>query len=200
MTVEYNDYELVYLVREQNEEALHIIIEKYSPLIGKIASSYYGIGYDYQDFFQEGRMAFIKAIYSFDENSNYSFYSYAMTCVRNAITTSYRRLKRTSGLDQLTDYDEHPLVSTLETAGYYHYDSEYTYLNEKLIIEMAMNSDKILSPFEKQCLKYFLLGHNYNEIAIILNLSPKKIDNALSRCKSKLKNLNKMNSSIGESF
>lgn len=65
---------------------------------------------------------------------------------------------------------------------------------------MAMNSDKILSPFEKQCLKYFLLGHNYNEIAIILNLSPKKIDNALSRCKSKLKNLNKMNSSIGESF
>ena len=81
MTVEYNDYELVYLVREQNEEALHIIIEKYSPLIGKIASSYYGIGYDYQDFFQEGRMAFIKAIYSFDENSNYSFYSYAMTCV-----------------------------------------------------------------------------------------------------------------------
>ncbi|MTL36331.1 RNA polymerase subunit sigma, partial [Turicibacter sanguinis] len=42
--------------------------------------------------------------------------------------------------------------------------------------------------------------HNYNEIAIILNLSPKKIDNALSRCKSKLKNLNKMNSSIGESF
>lgn len=53
MTVEYNDYELVYLVREQNEEALHIIIEKYSPLIGKIASSYYGIGYDYQDFFKK---------------------------------------------------------------------------------------------------------------------------------------------------
>ena len=41
MKVEYNDYELVYLVREQNEAALDILIQKYSPLIGKIASSYW---------------------------------------------------------------------------------------------------------------------------------------------------------------
>ena len=45
MKVEYNDYELVYLVREQNEAALDILIQKYSPLIGKIASSYYGVGF-----------------------------------------------------------------------------------------------------------------------------------------------------------
>ena len=51
MKVEYNDYELVYLVREQNEAALDILIQKYSPLIGKIASSYYGVGFDYEDVF-----------------------------------------------------------------------------------------------------------------------------------------------------
>ena len=47
MKVEYNDYELVYLVREQNEAALDILIQKYSPLIGKIASYYYGVVFDY---------------------------------------------------------------------------------------------------------------------------------------------------------
>lgn len=99
MKVEYNDYELVYLVREQNEAALDILIQKYSPLIGKIASSYYGVGFDYEDFFQEGRMAFIKSIYTFDETSIASFYSYSMTCVRNAITTAYRKAKRSAGLD-----------------------------------------------------------------------------------------------------
>ena len=93
MKVEYNDYELVYLVREKNEEALNIIIEKYSPLIGSIASKYYGVGYDYQDYFQEGLVAFIKSIQTFDENAPYSFYSYSMTCVRNAITTTYRNMK-----------------------------------------------------------------------------------------------------------
>ena len=29
-----------------------------------------------------------------------------MTCVRNAITTAYRKAKRSAGLDQLTDYSD----------------------------------------------------------------------------------------------
>ena len=191
MKVEYNDYELVYLVREKNEEALNIIIEKYSPLIGKIASSYYGVGYDYQDFFQEGLIAFLKSIETFDESAPFTFYSYSMTCVRNAITTTYRKMKRSAGLDQLTDYDEYPPL-VAESPSYYS-NSVHTVLNGKLILEKVLKDDKILSQFEKQCLRCQIEGHNYNEIAMILNMPPKKVDNALSRCKSKLKNLNKVN-------
>lgn len=199
MKVEYNDYELVYLVREQNEEALDILIQKYSPLIWKIASSYYGVGFDYEDFFQEGRMAFIKSIYTFDETSVASFYSYSMTCVRNAVTTAYRKAKRSAGLDQLTDYTEPVLPIASESQSYYYLDRVHSNLNERLIIELALKEKGILSEFEKTCLKYYLLDNNYIEIALILNVPPKKVDNALSRCKTKLKNLNKINVSYGQS-
>ena len=195
MKVEYNDYELVYLVREQNEAALDILIQKYSPLIGKIASSYYGVGVDYEDFFQEVRMAFIKSIDTFDETSAASFYSYSMTCVRNAITTAYRKAKRSAGLDQLTDYSEPGLSFACETPVYYYLDRVHNTLNERLILESALKEEGILSEFEKICLKYYLLDNNYIEIAAILGIPPKKVDNALSRCKNKLKNLNKINSS-----
>ena len=190
--VEYNDYELVYLVREKNEEALNIIIEKYSPLIGSIASKYYGVGYDYQDYFQEGLVAFIKSIHTFDENAPYSFYSYSMTCVRNAITSTYRSMKRSSGLDYLTDYDQHPPLIAESPTRYS--NDVHTFLNGKLILEKVLRKDdQLLSQIEKQCLRYWLEGHNYNEIAMILEMPPKKVDNALSRCKNKLRSLNKVN-------
>ena len=161
MKVEYNDYELVYLVREQNEAALDILIQKYSPLIGKIASSYYGVGFDYEDFFQEGRMAFIKSIYTFDETSIASFYSYSMTCVRNAITTAYRKAKRSAGLDLLTDYSDPVLPIASEAQVYYYLDRDHNTLNERLLLEFALREKGILSEFEKTCLKYYLLDNNY---------------------------------------
>ena len=145
MKVEYNDYELVYLVREQNEAALDILIQKYSPLIGKIASSYYGVGFDYEDFFQEGRMAFIKSIYTFDETSIASFYSYSMTCVRNAITTAYRKAKRSAGLDLLTDYSDPVLPIASEAQVYYYLDRDHNTLNERLLLEFALREKGYLN-------------------------------------------------------
>ena len=65
--------------------------------------------------------------------------------------------------------------------------------------KITLKEKGILSEFEKTCLKYYLLDNNYIEIALILNVPPKKVDNALSRCKTKLKNLNKINVSYGQS-
>ncbi|MDE5977425.1 MAG: sigma-70 family RNA polymerase sigma factor [Turicibacter sp.] len=198
MKVEYNDYELVYLVREQNEAALDILIQKYSPIIRKIASSYYGVGFDHDDFFQEGRMAFIKSIDTFDETATASFYSYSMTCVRNRLMTVYRKAKRSAGLDLLTDYTDPTLSMVAETNTYRYLDKDYDTLNERLLLEYALKEKGILSDFEKTCLKYYLLDNNYIEIAAILSVPPKKVDNALCRCKSKLKDLNKISPSSGQ--
>jgi len=190
MKAEYTEYELIVLVREQkDEDALKILLKKYSPIIGKIASTYYGVGYDYQDFFQEGRIAFVRAIETFDENANSTFYAYSMTCVRNALISIYRKLKRNTGLDQLIDDMEE--INKIGVAVNSNYVKQMDkFLNEKMIIEEALVSKELLSNLEKQCLKYFLLDNDYKEVATILGVSPKKVDNALSRCKSKLRKLN----------
>ena len=188
MKAEYTDYQLIILVREQNdEEALTILLNKYSPIIGKIASTYYGVGYDYQDFFQEGRIAFVRAIETFDNNVNASFYAYSMTCVRNSMVSVYRKLKRHTGLDQLVD-DVEEISRSLVNVNYVNQIDNR--LNEKMIIEEALVGENLLSNLEKECLKYYLLDHDYKEIAAILGISPKKVDNALSRCKTKLRRLN----------
>jgi hypothetical protein len=49
--------------------------------------------------------------------------------------------------------------------------------------------DKIknaLSSYENEVLGYYLQGYNYNDIAIKLDVTPKSIDNALTRIKNKL--------------
>lgn len=195
--VEYSDYELVRLVREQDKVALDILIKKYSLLIRKIAYSYRGVGMDCEDFFQEGQLAFIQSIYTFDEGTDFSFYSYSMTCVRNAIITEYRRAKKNAGLDLLTDYNTSEICVVAESQSYY-FDKGYFNLDERLFMEYAFQKEGFLSEFEKTCLKYYLLDNTYIEIAVILSVPPKKVDNALQRCKMKLKDLNKNSSSTGQ--
>ena len=67
----YNDYELIYMVHENDEESNSILLRKYSPIIGKICSKYYKrfnqYGYDYEDFYQEGLAAFYRAIKYYDD-------------------------------------------------------------------------------------------------------------------------------------
>ena len=195
--VKCSDYELVRLVREQDKVALDTLIKKYSLLKKKIAYSYRGIGIDPEDFFQEGQLAFIQSIYTYDQEAEFSFYSYSMTCVRNAIITEYRRVKRSAGLDLLTDYSTTEVCVVAESQASY-LDRGYFNLDEKLFMEYAFKKEGFLSDFEKMCLKYYLLDNTYIEIAQMLSVPPKKVDNALQRCKMKLKALNKNSSSTGQ--
>ena len=38
---QYNDYELVYMVQEENENAYQILYDKYQPLLRQIVSHFY---------------------------------------------------------------------------------------------------------------------------------------------------------------
>ena len=57
---DYNDYEVLYMIREDSD-IIDLIIQKYEPLIKKIAfsffSSYKYMNIDYDDLVQEGRIA-----------------------------------------------------------------------------------------------------------------------------------------------
>ena len=67
----YNDYELIYMVRE-NDVPFDLLFEKYMPILRKLSSVYYmrysSYGYDYEDFLQEACIAFQRAINKYDDN------------------------------------------------------------------------------------------------------------------------------------
>ena len=58
-----NDYEVVYLVKENDEEARKIMFNKYIPIVRKLASKYSMSAkwarVDFDDLVQEGLIAFI---------------------------------------------------------------------------------------------------------------------------------------------
>ena len=61
MIYNYNDYELLYLIREKSDEALEIMYRKYTPLIRKRILDF-RIQVNHEDFFQEGLLALDIAI------------------------------------------------------------------------------------------------------------------------------------------
>ena len=68
-----NDYEVVYMVRENDDEAREIIFNKYIPLVRRIASNYLTLAkmarIEYEDLVQEGLIALNEAINKYNEYS-----------------------------------------------------------------------------------------------------------------------------------
>lgn len=89
-----NDYELIYMVKEDDTFYRDLIIKKYLPIVKNIANRYYSycklFGADYDDFVQEGLIALNKAIDSYDSNGSVKFYTYVTVCIKRAIITYTR--------------------------------------------------------------------------------------------------------------
>ncbi len=187
----FNEYELIYLIRGQSEEAQSLLMKRYSPFIGKLASKYRVKGTEYEDFFQEGLVAFTKAIYSYNEFSTVSFYTYCMTCVKNAMISYYKKSYRTTMLEYDFDTNFFDGYEINEQVVCHYRNSFDNRLHEKIVLQTHLQQgSNLLSDLEKQCLKYLLNGHNYKEIATLLSISSKKVENAVTRSKIKLKKEN----------
>lgn len=94
-----NDYELLYYVKENDDNALNTLFNKYEPVINKLASKYYNkykyIGITYDDLVQEARIGLMNSIKSFDDEQSL-FYSFTVLCIERQLinyTKAHNRLK-----------------------------------------------------------------------------------------------------------
>jgi len=71
-----NDYELLYLVQENCEEALEYLFRKYDNLIKMRIKAFKIKKKNYDDFYQEGLLALDKAIKTYDDRFGKSFNKY----------------------------------------------------------------------------------------------------------------------------
>lgn len=189
---DYNDNELLSYIKEENEEANEIIYEKYKPFIintsKKILLKYNNLGIELNDLIQEGMLGLSYAINTYEEIHNVIFYTYAKRCIENAILTLVKKsscnknkyLNNAVSLENSNDdYNLEDILSDDKTPLNIIINKEnnkeiYNYLNH------------LLTPLEYKVLILKMKGHNYKEIATLLNKSSKNIDNALTRIKNKL--------------
>ena len=170
----YNDYEIISLIREGNNDAIELMFDKYSKLISKKIYKF-NLYYDYDDMFQEGQMILHKSISKFSDKFNKTFTRYfEQNLERKYITIINKRKRRTEIFSGNKQYIYESNHNVFENSVYY----------DILIKEIG----KILTNTEK--IVYTLRELNNYSVSYIkdnYNLSEKVIYNSLHRAKIKIK-------------
>lgn len=85
----YNDYELISMVRENDEFSYYSLFKKYKPIVKNISKEFYDrysdYGYDYDDFIQEGYVGFQNALNKYDSSKGALFYTFVELCIRRRL-------------------------------------------------------------------------------------------------------------------
>ncbi|MCM1371306.1 MAG: sigma-70 family RNA polymerase sigma factor [Clostridium sp.] len=190
---DYNDYELLNYVSENNEEANEILFEKYRPLIVKTSTDLYkhckNRGLELNDLIQEGMLAFNLALKSYDQDKEASFPTYAKKCVQRRIISlvvSTYRLKHKTLNESISFQigEEDNFEHSVEDNSY---NPEELMINTETEREIIKQAHEVLTEFESQVFDLRVSGFNYKEIAAILDKDKKSIDNAIQRIKNKVK-------------
>jgi RNA polymerase sporulation-specific sigma factor len=192
---EINDSEILSYVRESSDEAKEIIYLKYKPLITNIAKRMFyttpNLGLDLNDFIQEGMIGLNKALESFKESKDTTFYTYAKTIIERRLISvlltakrkKHQMLNEAVSLD-FSLSDDFTLQDTIKSPNE---SPESKVISEEAEKELIKKIEKKLTPFESQVFNLKFNGFNYKEIASMLDKTPKAIDNALQRIKTKIK-------------
>lgn len=138
-----------------------------------------------------------KAIQSYQDDNEASFYTFAKLCIDRQIYSAIKasnRKKHTPLNSYISFYskmngDEIELIDNLEAGN--ESNPEHIILDR----ENTMNIEDILkehlSPMEKQVLSLYMQGNSYADIGLELGKSSKSIDNSIQRIRDKVKKLYK---------
>ena len=119
-----NDYELLYLISEDNEEANDIIFKKYEPVIEYYVKKYFplvsGKGIDHNDLYQEGLIGLSSAINNYKDQKDIKFSTFAFVCIKrkifSAIKTANRKKHSILNDSYSIDYQADELNNSFESA------------------------------------------------------------------------------------
>lgn len=195
-----NDYEILFLVNEKNENAEEILINKYKNLINKYIEEYKNIavqnGLEECDLYQEGLLGLTNAIKTFDQSKEASFFTYANICIKTKIQTAIRNSssKKNIALNQSVSLDN--LINSDSTNYYDIICDSKNDISDKLLKQeeqqqLFQNIEKCLTPFEKQVLNLKTDSYSNDEIANMLQKDKRSIENAINRIRNKYRNIKK---------
>lgn len=180
----YNDYELIYLAKENHDIAYEILQKKYEPIIVNIARrmkrAYPNFGLDIEDYILEGKLALTNAIYNFNEKYDNLFFTYVIKCINLALLTTINRNKKDSCLNNALEWTDELQISKENS------------INRKIQLrEVIHKTLKHLKPIERKILYLRLKGYTYIDIAKKLNIEKKKVDNILLKIRKIMKEYRK---------
>ena len=192
-----NEYELLYMYRQDKERGSHLIVEQYRRLIWSIVFKFQGamhqMGISKDDLFQEGMLGLLEALECYREDLNVPFTNFACLCAERQMRSLIRKysgqnfgiIHNSISLDQsLVSDDSMVVMDTIANSDVY--GDPVWMFNYNFRLEQAQAQIREFSDFERSVLNYRMRGMSYNDIAEACCVSYKKVDNTLQKLKRKL--------------
>lgn len=183
------------MISENNEDAFSLMIEKYRPLIEKYANYYLRRfkvqGLEKEELIQEGTIGLINAVNSYQDQDKCIFYTFASLIIRREMERYIKKTMR----------NKHLLLSNAtsisEKIGNEDLIIEDTLYSEKDLVEISIedhyyetilyNFKLELSDTQVQIYELRLNHFSNKEIAQLLDLNYKTVDNSIRLMKNKFK-------------
>ena len=182
------DEELIVRLRAGENVISDYLMEKYKDLVRRRANAMYLIGGEKDDLIQEGMIGLFKAVRDYQPDRKTSFQTFAGLCIERQIYSAIQGSNRQKHLP-LNTYVSLSAEEEENTMG-----EQWAEHPEAIVIArenvriLEEEIKKLLSPLENTVLSYYLDGYNYVQIGEILGKSPKSMDNALQRIRTKIRN------------
>lgn len=178
---EISDEEIVLKAKGGNKLAQEKIINKYEQFVRNKAKSYFLIGADKEDIYQEGMIGLYKAIRDFNPEKLTSFKGFAELCITRQIITAIKTATRQKHIPLNTyvslnkpmyeEESDRTLLDVIE--GLTVSDPEELIIGREEVNHIEKEISKVLSELELEVLMSYLDGKTYQEIACDLDRQAK---------------------------
>ena len=173
---DYNDFEILDLIKSGNEEAFQLMVDKYKYLIAKKIHQFQ-LRDDYDDCFQESLLVLYRSILRFEDRFNKTFTKFFELNLEHHLITVIRKNTRKNKFIQ-----EKAIFLVQEST---HSADSYNGLDQA--IEELLGQ---LSPCEKSVYQCWMINQlSIQDTANSLDLTTKQVHNAIDRIRKKLNRL-----------
>jgi len=177
---------LVELAQSGLTEAMDLIIEKFYPMVVRIASQFYAPWAEFDDIVQNGLIGLIKAIFYYEPGKS-SFSTFAWRSIESEVKTfiTYQNRKKNKMLSDSTSMDSIYDEVDDEQIDYFVADTSAT-TNVVRNTILSIVHEEILESLKEDEIKIFELwldGYSYKEIEEQVGVNFKKVDNTIQKVK-----------------
>lgn len=184
-----HENEILGLVKQAqagDEAAMEELILEFSRFVFQAEKKYFIPGASKEDLYQEGMIGLFTAIKTYDERRNLAFEDYVGLSIRNSII---RAVRSATQKKQLLLTNAHSIFEDLSVYLKLkaNRDLEDIVFGKLKAEQIRKIIDYCLSKAERKIIKLKLANFSVDEIAQMVSMDKKKVENALYRARKKIK-------------
>lgn len=188
-----NEELVVMLQAEFDDEAFNELFYRFTPLYRKCFRQYPIMGFELDDYFQEGRIALMLVIEHYDVKGKYYVASYFARIYENRLINYLRKLMAKKREQQLNLLSLNEPVSLVDGKNEVYTYGDLLFEEGPDTLEWVIAKDALeqliedLSELEKMVFIYRMMeeDNSVSNIAKKMNEDRRVIENALARCRKK---------------